>query len=97
MELASGQLAWLSAQECQFGYRDSVFKGAMADKVVITQLVLRLSRKPAPQLGYGDLAAQRRLPVPTPLEVAEAVCTIRREKLPDPKVLAMQEVFLKTL
>lgn len=94
MELATGKLAWLSAQECQFGYRDSVFKGAMADKVVITQLILRLSRKPAPQLGYGDLAA-RLSPVPTPLEVAEAVCAIRREKLPDPKVLANAGSFFK--
>ncbi|MCL5424096.1 MAG: UDP-N-acetylmuramate dehydrogenase [Gammaproteobacteria bacterium] len=94
MELATGDTYWLSAKECAFGYRDSVFKGALADKVVITQLVLRLSPQPTPRLDYGDLAA--RLPqAPTPLEVAEAVCSIRREKLPDPQVLANAGSFFK--
>lgn len=94
MELATGRSYWLKVQECAFGYRDSLFKGELADSVVITQLVLRLSRMPAPQLNYGDLAA--RLPsTPTPLEVAEAVCAIRREKLPDPGVLANAGSFFK--
>nr|WP_298057876.1 UDP-N-acetylmuramate dehydrogenase [uncultured Halomonas sp.] len=94
MELATGRVDWLSAEECAFGYRDSLFKGELAGSVVITQLVLRLSRTPAPKLGYGDLAA--RLPsFPTPLAVAEAVCAIRREKLPDPHVLANAGSFFK--
>ncbi|CAN0519682.1 unnamed protein product [Ectocarpus sp. 12 AP-2014] len=94
MELATGHTYWLSAQECDFGYRDSVFKGALTNKVVITQLVLRLSRQPAPRLNYGDLAA-RLSSTPTPLEVADAVCAIRREKLPDPHVLANAGSFFK--
>lgn len=94
MELATGHCYWLSAQECAFGYRDSIFKRDLTDKVVITQLILRLSRKPTPKLHYGDLAA--RLPSsPTPLEVARAVCDIRREKLPDPDVLANAGSFFK--
>ncbi len=94
MELASGRCYWLSAQACAFGYRDSLFKGELAGSVVITQLVMRLSRVAAAQLHYGDLAA--RLPTtPTPLEVAEAVCAIRREKLPDPEVLANAGSFFK--
>lgn len=94
MEFATGHTYWLSAKECAFGYRDSVFKGALANKVVITQLVLRLSRQPTPRLNYGDLAARLPQP-PTPLEVAEAVCAIRREKLPDPQVLANAGSFFK--
>lgn len=94
MELATGRVDWLDAQHCAFGYRDSIFKGELADSVVITQLVLRLSRKPASTLGYGDLAA-RLGPSPTPLEVADAVCAIRREKLPDPQVLANAGSFFK--
>ncbi|TVP50934.1 MAG: UDP-N-acetylmuramate dehydrogenase [Halomonas sp.] len=94
MELATGRCYWLNANECVFGYRDSIFKRNLTDKVVITQLILRLSRKPMPQLNYGDLAA--RLPrLPTPLAVAEAVCDIRREKLPDPNVLANAGSFFK--
>jgi len=94
MELATGRSYWLSAQECAFGYRDSIFKGSLNGRVVITQLVLRLSRVPAPQLDYGDLAA-RLSHTPTPWEVAEAVCAIRREKLPDPEVLANAGSYFK--
>ncbi|CEP36585.1 MULTISPECIES: UDP-N-acetylmuramate dehydrogenase [Halomonadaceae] len=96
MELATGQVDWLSSQQCAFGYRDSLFKGELAGSVVITQLVLRLSRTPAPRLGYGDLAARLANSLtPTPLAVAEAVCAIRREKLPDPQVLANAGSFFK--
>ncbi|WP_404374749.1 UDP-N-acetylmuramate dehydrogenase [Vreelandella aquamarina] len=94
VELASGKMRWLSADACQFGYRDSIFKRALAGKVVITQLALRLSATPRPVLGYGDLAA--RVPEsPTPLAVAQAVCAIRQEKLPDPAVLANAGSFFK--
>ncbi|MDQ7731530.1 UDP-N-acetylmuramate dehydrogenase [Halomonas sp. SpR1] len=100
MELATGRIEWLDAQQCAFGYRESIFKGALADRVVITQVVLRLSRTPTPRLGYGDLAirlAGSSTPTlsPTPLAVAEAVCAIRREKLPDPHELANAGSFFK--
>ncbi|MCC5903288.1 MAG: UDP-N-acetylmuramate dehydrogenase [Halomonas sp.] len=94
VEVASGNLYWLNTAECEFGYRDSVFKNALAGKVVITQLALRLSRQSAPKLHYGDLAS--RLPaLPSPLAVAEAVCEIRQAKLPDPDVLANAGSFFK--
>ncbi|WP_083005638.1 UDP-N-acetylmuramate dehydrogenase [Halomonas sp. GT] len=94
VELASGNVRWLSADACQFGYRDSIFKRSLADKVVITQLALRLSKTPLPRLGYGDLAA--RVAASTScLAVAQAVCAIRQEKLPDPKVLANAGSFFK--
>lgn len=100
MELATGQVKWLDTQQCAFGYRESIFKGALAGRVVITQLVLRLSRTPAPRLGYGDLAirlagSSTSTPSPTPLAVAETVCAIRREKLPDPHKLANAGSFFK--
>ncbi|WP_249978758.1 UDP-N-acetylmuramate dehydrogenase [Vreelandella olivaria] len=92
--LKSGNLRWMDRVSCQFGYRDSIFKHQLADKVVITQLALRLSRQPAPRLHYGDLAS--RVPAsPNPLAVANAVCTIRQEKLPDPQQLANAGSFFK--
>ncbi|UYV17817.1 UDP-N-acetylmuramate dehydrogenase [Halomonas qaidamensis] len=94
VELASGKVRWLSTDDCQFGYRDSIFKKALADKVVITQLALRLSKKPQPRLGYGDLAA-RVSASSSCLAVAQAVCAIRREKLPDPNMLANAGSFFK--
>lgn len=94
VELATGEARWLSAKACQFGYRDSIFKRALAGRVVITQLALRLSEHPRPVLGYGDLAS-RISASPTPLAVAQAVCAIRQEKLPDPAVLANAGSFFK--
>lgn len=94
VHLDDGREAVLSPAACAFGYRDSVFKGALEGRVVITRLVLRLSRTPRPRLGYGDLAA-RVGASPSALEVAEAVCAIRREKLPDPAVLGNAGSFFK--
>jgi len=84
----------LSPAACAFGYRDSVFKGSLEGRVVISRLVLRLSCVPRPRLGYADLVG-RLGAEPTALEVAEAVCAIRREKLPDPAVLGNAGSFFK--
>ena len=92
--LDTGRQATLTPEECAFGYRDSIFKRELQDKAVITGLTLRLSRTPQPHLAYGDLA-QRVAANPTPLSVAEAVCAIRREKLPDPALLHNAGSFFK--
>ena len=94
MFVDNGRCVTFTTEECGFGYRDSVFKGRLAGRVVITGLTLRLSRLPSPRLEYGDLA-KRVGPRPSPLEVAQAVCAIRREKLPDPTVLANAGSFFK--
>ena len=94
VERATGEARWLSRDACRFGYRDSIFKGELADSVVITRLQLRVSRQPMAKLDYGDLAS--RVPAsPTPLAVAKAVCAVRREKLPDPDQLANAGSFFK--
>ncbi|MCE8015673.1 UDP-N-acetylmuramate dehydrogenase [Halomonas sp. MCCC 1A17488] len=94
MFVEDGRCARLTVEECAFGYRDSIFKGELESKAIVTGLTLRLSREPQPRLGYGDLA-QRVGRHPGPLEVAEAVCAIRREKLPDPAVLGNAGSFFK--
>ncbi|MBB3191580.1 UDP-N-acetylmuramate dehydrogenase [Halomonas cerina] len=94
LHLDDGREVVLGVDDCAFGYRDSIFKRGLDGRVVITRLVLRLSRRPHPRLGYGDLAS-RIGATPTPLEVAEAVCAIRREKLPDPEVLGNAGSFFQ--
>ena len=84
----------LTPGECGFGYRDSIFKHELAGRVVITRLVLRLSRTPRPRLEYGDLANRVGV-APTALQVAEAVCQVRHEKLPDPAQLGNAGSFFK--
>ncbi|WP_168014251.1 UDP-N-acetylmuramate dehydrogenase [Halomonas salinarum] len=92
--LADGREQVLEAVDCTFGYRDSIFKRALDGQVVITRLELCLTTQASPRLGYGDL--QSRVGAdPTPLQVAKAVCALRREKLPDPTVLANAGSFFK--
>lgn len=99
MSLEDGSCRWMSRDECQFGYRDSIFKGALEHRVLITRLELSVTREATPRLGYGDLV--RRVSdamsgeLPTPLAVANAVITTRSEKLPDPAVLGNAGSFFK--
>ncbi|WP_432764947.1 UDP-N-acetylmuramate dehydrogenase [Halomonas elongata] len=94
ISLEDGRETTMTPDECDFGYRDSIFKRELAGRVAITGLVLRLSRHAAPRLAYGDLA-QRVSANPSPQEVAEAVSAVRREKLPDPARLGNAGSFFK--
>lgn len=94
VHVEDGTTQTLTAADCGFGYRESIFKGELDGRVIITDLVLRVSRKSRARLDYGDLV-QRVSAEPTPLEVAEAVCAVRREKLPDPEVLGNAGSFFK--
>lgn len=84
----------ISAKDAEFGYRDSIFKHALAGHCLITGIELIVQRHAKPKLGYGDLAARVSLPC-TPAEVAAAVSAVRREKLPDPRKLGNAGSFFK--
>ncbi len=89
----SRQWHWLDGADCQFGYRDSLFK-RQAGQWLITRIRLQLSERPDLRLHYGDVAAEAGL-APTPQSVAAAVIRIRRRKLPDPDVLPNVGSFFK--
>lgn len=86
-----------SREECRYGYRDSLFKQpGSKGRYVITSVLFRLSRKPAPRLDYKGIreALEGREPQ-SPQEVREAVIRIRRLKLPDPEELGSAGSFFK--
>ena len=89
----------LSNSECRFAYRDSIFKHEGRQRYVITSVVFRLDTQFVPNVKYGDLAQvlaeQCSGRTPTAQDVAHAVCTIRRSKLPDPAVLGNVGSFYK--
>jgi UDP-N-acetylmuramate dehydrogenase len=90
VEFATGESRRFSAQDCEFGYRSSIFKHALRDRYLITRVGFRLSRRPSLVLDYPALRhALRDVPPEalTPQRVSEAVCAIRRSKLPDPATL----------
>lgn len=89
----------LSNAECRFAYRDSIFKHEGRQRYVITSVVFRLDTQFVPNVKYGDLAQvlaeQCSDRAPTAQDVAQAVCAIRRSKLPDPAVLGNVGSFYK--
>jgi UDP-N-acetylmuramate dehydrogenase len=98
VDLITGRGVTLNAAQCRFGYRDSVFKQALAGKSVITRVRFRLPRPWRPALGYLDL--QRRMDEtghhePSARQVFDWVCAIRRAKLPDPAVTGNAGSFFK--
>ena len=89
----------LSNAEYRFAYRDSIFKHEGRQRYVITSVVFRLDTQFVPNVKYGDLAQvlaeQCGGRTPTAQDVAQAVCAIRRSKLPDPAVLGNVGSFYK--
>ena len=92
----SNNFLTLSADHCGFGYRESVFKHTLKGRVIITSVIFRLSKSAAPKLGYGDVAAEvEALGGATLRNIRQAICTIRRTKLPDPTVTGNAGSFFK--
>ncbi len=86
----------LQAQYCDFGYRDSIFKRSLRGKVIITGVNFRLSKSPAPKLGYGDVVREVAARGDVTLRnIREAICSIRSSKLPDTATLGNAGSFFK--
>jgi UDP-N-acetylmuramate dehydrogenase len=101
-DLVTGQTQMFTKQDCAFGYRDSIFKRSEMRQWLITEVSFILDEKASIELGYGDLktealklAALRGQTNPTHAEVAQAVKSIRRSKLPDPAVTGNAGSFFK--
>lgn len=83
-----GTMRTFTNEECNYGYRDSIFKRDLRGKYFITHVVYRLDKEPTFHLDYGDLRAQVEANGhPTLKAVREAVTAIRNSKLPDPRIL----------
>ncbi|WP_421832112.1 UDP-N-acetylmuramate dehydrogenase [Limnobacter sp.] len=82
--------------ECEFAYRDSIFKHAAQGRYVITAVDFALPVQWQPVLGYGDVAQRvAELGKLTPLNLFKVISAIRTEKLPDPAVLGNSGSFFK--
>jgi len=84
-------------RECEFGYRDSIFK-RHPDRWLITTVTLRLPRAQVPRIDYSGLReelARMGIDRPAPIHVADAVVNLRTRKLPDPKVIGNAGSFFK--
>ncbi len=97
-EIATGQIKTFNKAECEFGYRESVFKGKLKGKYIITSVTYRLSNIPNVQTHYGAINAElerRGIAEPTIADVSEVVAAIRVSKLPDPSTIGNAGSFFK--
>jgi UDP-N-acetylmuramate dehydrogenase len=84
--------------DCEFGYRESVFKGKYRDQYIILNVTLRLNKKPRFKTSYGAIEQElQRMGVQelSIKAIAEAVINIRRSKLPDPGKIGNCGSFFK--
>jgi UDP-N-acetylmuramate dehydrogenase len=86
-------------EECQFGYRESIFKNEAKNQYVITSVVFKLTKHNHKiNTSYGDISAElakNDITNPSLKEVSNAVIAIRQSKLPDPKELGNSGSFFK--
>jgi len=86
--LADGSERDFSNKECNYAYRQSIFKNELKGQYAVAYVIYTLSKVPQPRLGYGALEQEvERLGGPTLANIRQAVISIRESKLPDPKVL----------
>ena len=75
-------------EECLYDYRHSFFKNEHNDPYIVTYIYIRLNKKPRFSVNYGNLKEElSKYPEITLQTVRDAVISIRRQKLPDPKEL----------
>lgn len=93
----AGRVVALTAEDCGFAYRDSLFKRE-PERYFITAVRLRLPRQADLRLGYAGIEQElQRMGIsrPTPFHVAEAIVHLRTRKLPDPAVIGNAGSFFK--
>ena len=97
LDRQTGELRDFSLEECNFAYRDSVFK-QQPGRWLILRVRFALDRVAHLHLEYGPVRqrlSEQGIEQPTPTDVSRAICSIRSEKLPDPAVLGNAGSFFK--
>ena len=96
--IAANEFQTLSKEECLFNYRDSIFKNALKNSVFVVSVTFSLPKSYDLKLQYGAIGSELRkagVAQPVAADVSQAVCNIRRSKLPDPKIIGNAGSFFK--
>ncbi|NVO11873.1 MAG: UDP-N-acetylmuramate dehydrogenase [Bacteroidales bacterium] len=96
LSIPSKKIIALNNSECQFDYRNSIFKTELKNKIIITHVNFKLSKKPTLVTHYGNIEEEiSTLGERTVDTVRKAVINIRKRKLPDPAELGNAGSFFK--
>lgn len=98
VDLKDGSTRIFDNAECEFGYRESVFKRKLRNRYIITSVVFKLRKKPVFNTSYGAIEKELEVMGVKDLSVkaiSDAVIRIRSSKLPDPAVIGNAGSFFK--
>ncbi len=97
-DVSAGRSRTLTAEDCKFSYRDSVFKHETVTRL-ITNVTFALPKRWTAVTGYADVENELRqrsvTTQPRPRDIFDAVVAIRRRKLPDPALIGNAGSFFK--
>lgn len=96
--ISSNTLHTFSKKDCQFGYRESIFKNSEKDNYIISSVTFQLKNDGLLNLEYGainEVLDQHCISSPTAKDVSDAVISIRKSKLPDPGKIGNSGSFFK--
>lgn len=98
MHIEDGTIESFDADQCKFGYRESIFKNSHKGKYFILNMILRLPKVPRLNTNYGAIEEElEKMGVtdPTIKDVSDAVIAIRSSKLPNPAEIGNAGSFFK--
>lgn len=94
--IENGNQFTFGKEDCNFGYRNSIFKQQYKGKCIITHVEYKLSKNPKPILSYGHMSNEvETLGGATLSNIRQAVINIRTSKLPDPAIIGNGGSFFK--
>ena len=96
--MAEKRVYTFTSVDCEFGYRDSIFKSRHKDEFAILSVTFQLKKKPVFHTSYGAITEELEKMGVKELNIkaiSDAVITIRRSKLPDPNVIPNAGSFFK--
>lgn len=92
------KLVTFTNADCEFGYRESIFKNKCKDQFIITAVTYKLNKQPKYNTTYGAIDEELKRMNVNSLSIqhiAQAVINIRSSKLPDPAVIGNAGSFFK--
>ncbi|MDR2980248.1 MAG: UDP-N-acetylmuramate dehydrogenase [Bacteroidales bacterium] len=95
--IGTGEKRVFSNQDCEFGYRSSIFKNELKGQFIISSVTFRLSKKEKYNLTYAGLRemAEKSLEPLSLTAVSKMVVSLRNDKLPDIRVIGSAGSFFK--
>ena len=98
IDVKTAETKIFTKNDCNFGYRNSVFKNEEKGKYFIYSVTLKLSKHPKVNVSYGDIQKildAKNIADPTIENVSDVVIAIRESKLPNPKEIGNAGSFFK--